>query len=62
MDKEGDVYKFNEEFFEEWLDKNGGDRLQDGCAYNLDGACYDLSGFGTNACYINHESIEKAYI
>ena len=61
MDKEGDMYKFNEELFEEWLDDNGGDRLQDGCAYNLDGACYDLSGFGTNACSINKESIEKAF-
>ena len=61
MYKEGDVYRFNEELFEEWLDENGGDRLQDGCSYNLDGACYDLSGFGSNACSINHESIEKAF-
>ena len=34
---------------------------QDGCGYNLDGACYDLSGFGTNACNVNKESIEKAF-
>ena len=61
MDKEGDLYKFNEKLFEEWLDKNGGDALQDGCSYNLDGACYDLSGFGSNACSINQESINKAF-
>ena len=60
MDKEGNINKFNEELFEEWLDENGGD-LQDGCSYNLDGACYDLKGFGSNACSINNESIEKAF-
>ena len=61
MDKQGDIYKFNEELFEQWLDENGGDGLQDGCGYNLDGACYDLHGFGSNVCSINHESVEKAY-
>ena len=61
MDKEENISKFNEELFEEWLEENGGDGLQDGCGYNLDGACYDLSGFGSNACSINHESIEKAF-
>ena len=61
MDKEGNIHKFNEELFEEWLDENGGDGLQDGCCYNLDGACYDLRGFGSNACSINNESIEKAF-
>ena len=61
MDKEGNINKFNEELFEEWLEENGGDGLQDGCAYNLDGACYDLKGFGSNACSINNESIEKAF-
>ena len=61
MDKEGNINKFNEELFEEWLDENGGDGLQDGCGYNLDGACYDLRGFGSNACSINNESIEKAF-
>jgi hypothetical protein len=61
MEKKGDIYKFNEELLDEWLDDNGGDRLQDGCSYNLDGACYDLSGFGSNACSINKESIEKAF-
>ncbi len=61
MNKEGNIYKFNEEIFEEWLEENGGDGLQDGCSYNLDGACYDLSGFGSNACSINNESIEKAF-
>ena len=61
MDKEGNINKFNEELFEEWLDNNGGDGLQDGCGYNLDGACYDLRGFGSNACTINNESIEKAF-
>ena len=61
MDKEGNKYKFNEELFEEWLDKNGGGDLQDGCSYNLDGACYDLTGFGSNACSVNKESIEKAF-
>ena len=50
-----------EKLFEEWLDKNGGDALQDGCSYNLDGAFYDLSGFGSNACSINQESINKAF-
>ena len=61
MDTKGEMYKFNEELFEEWLDDTGGDRLQDGCSYNLDGACYDLSGFGSNACSINQESINKAF-
>ena len=61
MDKEGNINKFNEELFEEWLDENGGDGLQDGCGYNLDGACYDLRGFGSNACSVNNESIEKAF-
>ena len=61
MDKKGDTYKFNEELFDEWMEENGGDGLQDGCTYNLDGACYDLSGFGTNACKVNKYSIEKAF-
>ena len=61
LDKEGNIYKFNEKLFEEWLDEKGGDGLQDGCGYNLDGACYDLSGFGSNVCSINHKSIEKAF-
>ena len=61
MDKEGNINKFNEELFEEWLDENGGDGLQEGCGYNLDGACYDLRGFGSNACSVNNESIEKAF-
>ena len=61
MDKERNIYKFNEELFDEWLDENGGDALQDGCSYNLDGACYDLRGFGSNACSINIESIEEAF-
>ena len=54
-------YKFNEELFEEWLDENGGDGLQDGCSYFFGGACYDLDGVGCNACSIDHESIEKAF-
>ena len=62
MDKEGDIYKFNEKLFEQWLDKNGGDALQDGCSYNLDGACYDLSGFGSNACSINQESVSYTHL
>tara|TARA_B100001989_G_scaffold177863_1_gene128777 strand:+ start:255 stop:803 length:549 start_codon:yes stop_codon:yes gene_type:complete len=61
MDKKGDRYKFNEELFEEWLDENEGGELQDGCSYNLDGACYELSGFGSNACSVNKESIEIAF-
>ena len=61
MDKEGNINKFNEELFEEWLDENGGDGLQDGCGYSFGGACYDLNGFGSNACSIDHESIEKAF-
>ena len=61
MDKKDDMFKFNEELFEEWLDENEGGELQDGCSYNLDGACYDLSGFGSNACSVNKESIEKAF-
>ena len=61
MDKEGDLYKFNEELFEEWLKENGGDGLQDGCGYNLDGAFYDLSGFGSNSCCVNKDSIEKSF-
>ena len=62
MDKEDNIYKFNEELFEEWLDENGGDGLQDGCSYFFGGACYDLDGVGCNACSIDHESIEKAFI
>ena len=61
MNKEDNVYKFNEEIFEEWLDENGGDGLQDGCSYSFAGACYDLNGFGSNACSINPESIEKEF-
>ena len=61
MDKEVNIHKFNEKLFEEWLDENGGDGLQDGCGYNLDGACYDLKGFGSNGCSISNESIEKAF-
>ena len=61
MDKEGDTYKFNEELFQEWMDENGGDGLQDGCGYSFGGACYDLNGFGSNACSIDRESIEKAF-
>ena len=61
MEKEGEIYKFNEELFEEWMEENGCDALQDGCSYNLDGAIYDLSGFGDNACSVNKESIEKAF-
>ena len=61
MDKEGNIYKFNEGLFEEWLDENGGDGLQDGCGYSFGGAWYDLNGFGSNACSIDHESIEKAF-
>ena len=61
MDKEDNIYKFNEELFEEWLDENGGDGLQDGCSYYFGGACYDLVGVGCNACSINPESIEKSF-
>ena len=61
MNKEGDIYKFNGELFDEWLNEKGGDKLQDGCSYNLDGAYYDLSGFGSNACSVNQESVEKAF-
>ena len=61
MENEGNIHKFNEELFEEWLDENGGDGLQDGCSYNLDGACYDLRGFGSNGCSISKEPIEKAF-
>ena len=43
------------------MDENGGEGLQDGCGYNLDGACYDLGGFGSNACSVNKESLEKAF-
>ena len=60
-DKEDNIYQFNEELFEEWLDENGGDGLQDGCSYFFGGACYDLDGVGCNACSIDHESIEKAF-
>ena len=61
MDKEDNVYNFNEELFEEWLDENGGDGLQDGCSYSFGGACYDLNDFGSNACSIDPESIEKGF-
>ena len=55
------IYEFNEELFEKWLDENGGDCLQDGCSYSFGGACYDLNDFGSNACSIDPESIEKAF-
>ena len=61
MDKEDNIYKFNEELFEGWLDENGGDRLQDGCSYFFGGAYYDLDGVGSNACSIIPESIEKSF-
>ena len=61
MDKEDKIYKFNKELFEEWLDENGGDALQDGCSYLFGGACYVLDGFGCNTCSIEPESIEKAF-
>ena len=35
MDKDGDKYEFNIELFDEWMDENGGDDLQDGCGYAL---------------------------
>ena len=61
MDKEDNIYEFNEELFDKWLDENGGDGLQDGCSYTFGGACYDLHDFGSNACSIDPESIEKAF-
>ena len=61
MDKEDNIYEFNEELFEKWLDENGGDGLQDGCSYTFGGACYDLNDFGSNACSIDPELIEKAF-
>jgi len=61
MDKEDNIYEFNEELFEKWLDENGGDCLQDGCSYSFGGACYDLNDFGSNACSIDPESIEKGF-
>ena len=57
---ENNYYEFKEELFEEWMNENG-EEIQDGCGYNIEGACYDLSGFGTNGCSINKEYIEKAY-
>ena len=57
---ENNYYEFKEELFEEWMSENG-EEIQDGCGYNIEGACYDLSGFGTNGCSINKEYIEKAY-
>jgi len=57
---ENNYYEFNEELFEEWMNENG-EEIQDGCGYNIEGACYDLSGFGTNGCSINKEYIEKVY-
>ena len=61
MDKEDNIYKFNEILFEEWLEDKGGDGLQDGCSYSFGGACYDLNDFGSNACSIDSELIEKAF-
>lgn len=60
MEKEGDKYKFNEDLFFEWLLENWG-CLQNGCSYNLDGACYVLGGIGSDNCSINQESIDKSF-
>ena len=61
MYEEDNIYEFNEELFEEWLEENGGDGIQDVCSYSFGSACYDLKDFGSNACSINTESIEKAF-
>ena len=52
---------FNKELFEDWMEENGEDSLQDGCCYNLGQACYALQGLGENGCFINKNSIEKAF-
>jgi len=55
-------YEFDEDIFNNWLDEFGdGDCLQDGCGYNLAGACYDLEGFGSNGCSIDKEFIEDSF-
>ena len=60
MDKQDNIYKFNQELLEEWFDERGS-RLQDGCSYFFGGVCYDLIGSGYNGCEIDPESIEKAF-
>ena len=60
MDKQDNIYKFNQELFEEWLDERGS-RLQDGCSYFFGGVRYDLVDFGYNGCEIDPESIEKEF-
>ena len=60
--KEADgKFVFNDELFEEWMEQNGVDSLQDGCCYNLGSACYGLNGFGENGCSINTKSLEQAF-
>ena len=61
MYKDGDRYEFNKELFEEWMDENGGDDLQDGCGYALGELAYDLEGFGTHGCIIDKEFIEESF-
>jgi len=60
MDKQDNIYKFNQELLEEWFEERG-EFLQDGCSYFFGGACYDLAGFGEHGCNIDPESIEKAF-
>tara|TARA_B100000963_G_C22267202_1_gene511132 strand:+ start:24 stop:581 length:558 start_codon:yes stop_codon:yes gene_type:complete len=61
MDKDGDRYEFNKELFEEWMEENGGDDLQDGCGYALGEVAYDLEGFGTHGCDIDKYFIEDSF-
>ena len=54
-------YRFSEDLFEQWMEENGDDYLQDGCCYTVGETCYDLQGIGTNAASINGETIEDAF-
>ena len=60
MDKQDNIYKFNQELLEEWFEERG-EFLQDGCIYFFGGACYALAGFGEHYCNMDPESIEKAF-
>ena len=60
MDKQDNIYKFNQELLEEWFEERG-EFLQDGCSYFFGGACYALAGFGEHGCNVDPKSIEKVF-
>ena len=61
MEESNDVYKFNNELFRNWLEKNDCFDFNDGFIYNLGSLWYDLEGVGENGGSINKESIELSF-